>query len=200
MPTCTVQTHTNRSSCDLSVVSPSGHAQQGFTLTEMIVVLVMVSLFVLMAVSNLYSLLGKNTFRIQAHEFVSAMQMAAAAAAESDKKYEVIIDITEQSYLLRQITSPDLAEVLEEEIIIENDFTGNCRVAYVEFDDGDFTNESRAKFRAGRSGWQYGGKIVLLDSNDKPYSVLVNRINRMVVLHEGNVGLLTPKGEDETVF
>jgi hypothetical protein len=48
------------------------------------------------------------------------MQMAVSAAAESDRRYEVIIDLTEQSYLLRQITSPDLSEVLDEEIIAES--------------------------------------------------------------------------------
>ena len=123
------------------------------------------------------------------------MQMAASTAAESDRRYEVIVDLTEQSYLLRQITTPDLSEVLEEEIIVENDFGDNCQVAYVEFDDGEYTNEGRAKFRAGHSGWQYGGKIVLLDTDEQAYSVVVNRLNRIITLKEGDVGFLVPKDE-----
>ena len=173
-----------------------------FTLTELMVVIVIVSLFVLFAQVNLLGLLRKNTFRAQAHEFVSTMQMAASAAAQSDKRYEVIIDLIEQSYTLRQITSPDLMQVLEEEIIVKNDFSDNCRVVYVLFDDLVETDEDHqiAKFRAGHAGWQYGGKIVLLDQNEKPYSVVVNRINRIVTLKQGDVELLMPKEKDDMVF
>ena len=128
------------------------------------------------------------------------MQMAASAAAESDRRYEVIIDIAEQGYLLRQITTPDLSEVLEEEIIVNDYLSENCRVVYVQFDDGEYTNEGRAKFRAGHSGWAYGGKIILLDENQQPYSVVVNRLNRIITLREGDVELLEPKTQDELPF
>ena len=169
-------------------------------MTELVVVLAIVSMFVLLAVTNLTGLLTRTTFKAQAHELVSTMQMAASAAAESDRRYEVIIDLTEQGYLLRQITSPDLSEVLEEEIIVANDFGQNCFVAYVEFDDGEFTNEGRAKFRAGHSGWQYGGKIILLDEDEQPYSLVVNRLNRIITLREGDIGLLVPKTKNEVPF
>ncbi len=172
----------------------------GFTLTELIVVVFMISLIVLLAQVNFFLVLRKNTFKGQLQDFVSTMQMAASAAAESDRRYEVIIDLTEQSYLLRQITTSDLSEVLDEEIIVQNNFGSNCRVVYVEFDDADFANEGRAKFRAGHSGWQYGGKIILLDEDEKPYSVVVNRLNRMIELKEGDVELLVPKAKDEVPF
>jgi hypothetical protein len=149
---------------------------------------------------NLSGLLGKNTFRARVQELVSTMQMTASTAAESDRRYEVIIDITEQGYLLRQITTPDLSQVLEEEIIVENYLSDNCRVDYVLFDDGEYANEGRAKFRAGHSGWAYGGKIVLLDENEQPYSVVVNRLNRTITLVEGDVELLEPKPKDELPF
>ncbi|MHC4171942.1 MAG: pilus assembly FimT family protein [Planctomycetota bacterium] len=174
----------------------------GFTLTELIVVLLIISLFLLLAQTNLFGLLRSNTFRAQVQEFVSTMQMAASAAAESDRRYEVIIDLMEQSYMLRQITTPELSEVLEEEIIVENNFGDNCWVAYVLFDDLTGTDEEHqiVKFRAGHSGWQYGGKIVLLDEKEQPYSVVVNRLNRMITLREGDVGLLEPKTKDEVPF
>lgn len=172
----------------------------GFTLTELVVVLVVIALFVFLVQINLFELLRKSTFRAQVQEFVSTMQMAASAAGESDRRYEVIIDIPQQSYMLREITNPDLAQVLEEEIIVEDFFSENCRVAYVMFDDGDTTSEDRAKFRAGHSGWQYGGKIVLLDENEQPYSIVVNRLNRMVTFEQGDVGLLEPKSKDEVLF
>jgi len=173
-----------------------------FTLLESMVVIVVIGLFALMAMVNLFELFRKNTFKAQAEEFVSTMQAAASAAAESDRRYEVIIDLIEQSYTLRQITTPDLLEVLEEEVIVKNDFSDNCRAAYVLFDDLQSTDENHqtARFRAGRAGWQYGGKIVLLDKNEQPYSVVVNRINRIVTLQEGDVEFSLPKAKDELPF
>lgn len=174
--------------------------KNGFTLAELLVVVVVISLFVLLAQLHLFGLLRKNTFKAQIQQLVSTMQMAAAAAAESDRRYEVIIDLDEQSFLLREITTPDLTEVLDEEIIVKDRLSNNCRLVYVEFDDGDFTHEGRAKFRAGHSGWAFGGKIVLLDEKEKPYSVIVNRLNRIIKLEEGDVRLLEPKYKDDLVF
>ncbi len=186
-----------------SRIRASGHMRiGGFTLTELVVVLVVLSLFMLLTVMNLFGLLRKKRFELQAQEFVSTMQMADAAAAESDRRYEVIIYLTEQSYTLRQITSPDLTQVLEEEIIVTNDFGNNCQVIYVLFDDLMETDEDHqiAKFRAGHAGWQYGGKVVLLDEQEQPYSVVVNRMNRVVRLQKGDVELLMPKAKDEVLF
>jgi type II secretory pathway pseudopilin PulG len=173
---------------------------RGFTLAELVLVILMMSLFVVLAQANLFGLLGKNTFRAQVQELISTMRMAATAAAESDRRYEVIIDIAEQNFMLRQITSPDLSEILEEEIITYSGLGEKCRVVYVEFDDGDYTNEGIAKFRAGHAGWQYGGKIVLLDENEQPYSIVVNRLNRIIELRQGDVPLLVPKARDEVLF
>jgi prepilin-type N-terminal cleavage/methylation domain-containing protein len=175
----------------------------GFTLTELVVVLVIISLFVSLAVANFSGLLRKSTFRAQANELVSTMQMAASAAAESNRRYEVIIDIAQQCYTLRQITSPQLpSDVLEEEIVVKNDFSNNCRVVYVLFDDLVSTDEEHQKafFRAGHAGWQAGGKIVLLDGDEQPYSVVVNRLSRIVTLREGDIELLMPKRQDEVPF
>jgi prepilin-type N-terminal cleavage/methylation domain-containing protein len=207
MPTCTALMHTDcvvRGQYDLRNAQYAiRNTRRGFTFTELVVVVLIVSLFVLLAVTNLSGLLRKSTFKAQAGELVSTMQMAVSAAAESDKRYEVIIDIAEQGYTLRQITSPQLpSDVLEEEIIAKNDFSGNCRVVYVLFDDLVSTDEEHQKafFRAGHAGWQAGGKIVLLDENEQPYSVVVNRLNRIVTLQEGDVELLMPKRQDEVPF
>lgn len=174
----------------------------GFTLTELVVVILIISLFVLLVMMNLFGLVRKNTFKVQANEFVTTMQMAASAAAESDRRYEVIIDLTEQSYTLRQITNPDLSQIFEEEIIVTNNFGYNCQVVYVLFDDLMETDEDHqiAKFRAGHNGWQYGGKVVLFDEKEQPYTVIVNRMNRVVRLTEGDIELLMPKSKDEVLF
>lgn len=204
MRTCTVQMRIKRLSCVRRLVSAVGvypsRRYSAFTLAESMVVIVLVSLFVAMAVVSFGGALRRNTFKGQAQEFVSAMQMVASAAAESDRRYEVIIDPTEQNYLLRQITTPELSEVLEEEIIVINDFGESCRVSYIEFDDGEYVSDGWAKFRVGQSGWQYGGKIVLLDRDLQPYSVVVNRISRAISLQVGDVELLKPKAEYEVPF
>ncbi|MDD5064764.1 MAG: prepilin-type N-terminal cleavage/methylation domain-containing protein [Phycisphaerae bacterium] len=200
MPTCTALMHTD---CALRGQYTIRNTRRGFTFTELVVVVLIISLFVLLAVTNLSGWLRKSTFKVQAGELVSTMQMAASAAAESDKRYEVIIDITEQSYTLRQITSPQLpSDVLEEEIIVKNNFGANCRIVSVLFDDLVSTDEEHQKafFRAGRTGWQAGGKIVLLDGDEQPYSVVVNRLSRIVILREGDVEPLMPKRQDEVPF
>ena len=173
---------------------------RGITFIELMIVTAIVGMFAVLAQSRLFGLLWKNTFKAQVQEFISTMQMAATAASESDRRYEVIVDLAEQSFLLRQITSPDLSEVLEEEIIIENQLGNKCRIVYVQFDDGDYTHDGRAKFRAGHSGWAYGGKIVLIDDSEKLYSIVVNRLNRIITLEQGDVELLEPKRKEDVLF
>jgi len=174
--------------------------RSAFTLTELIVVIIIISLFLLLATPNLLGLLRRGTFRGQIQDFVSALQMAANAAAESSRRYEVIIDLTEQAYMLREITSPDLSQILEDEVIIDNYFSDKCWVSYVMFDDGDYTNDGTAKFRAGHAGWQYGGKIVVLDDADQEYSVVVNRLSRTIEVKQGDVELPWPKAEEDVSF
>jgi len=173
---------------------------QGFTLAEFIIAIMMVSLFVSFASWNLTGLFSRNTFKAQVQELVSTLQMAANGAAESNRKYEVLVDLDNQSYVLREITSSDLSEVRQEEVIVKDFLTENCWISYVIFDDGDYTNQGMAKFRCSNSGWQYGGKIVLLDENDQAFSIIVNRLNRDIDLKRGDTIFLTPKREDEIIF
>jgi len=183
-------------------VLPHSHTN-GFTMAELLVVLAIVSLFVLMAQIHLFGLLRKNTFRAQTQELVSTMQMAASAAAETGRRYEIIIDITEQGYGLKELTGSEIyvdnPDETPGEIIVQNNLTENCRLVYVWFDDGIDTN-AKAWFRVGPSGWQNGGKIVLLDEKDQPYTIVVNRINRIVALEEGDIELLEPKSKDDLPF
>jgi len=175
----------------------------GFTLAEFLVVIAIVSLFAAVAQIHLFGLLRKNTFKAQTQELVSTMQKAASAAAETGRRYEVIIDITNQSYELKEITGSEIyvdnPDETPGEIIVENNLGENCRLTYVWFDDGVDTN-TKAWFRVGPSGWQNGGKIVLLDVNDQPYTIVVNRINRIVKLQEGDIELMEPKAKDELPF
>lgn len=209
MRTCSAPIR-NRDHADESDGVPPSHGrmtapafcsrERGFVLVEMIVVVSILALFVVMAQLNLFGTLQHSRFKSDVQDFVSAMQMAASAAAESSRRYEVIIDLSEQTYLLRQITSSDLSQVLDEEIILDRPFGESCRITYVEFDDGTFTNEGKAKFRAGHRGWHYGGKVVFLDESEQPHTVVVSRITPIVELVDGDPALMTPKGKDEVPF
>src|SRR3989304_6714716 len=110
MPTCTVTmlfdknvhkcVNTKmRTGNDVSIYSlihsPTYWRIHGLTLTELIVVIVIISLFVFLAQVNLFGSLRKNTFRAQVQDLVSTIQMAAVAAAESNRRYELTIDPTQ---------------------------------------------------------------------------------------------------------
>jgi prepilin-type N-terminal cleavage/methylation domain-containing protein len=179
------------------------HRERAFTLAELLVVLTVISLFVMLVQIHLFGLLRKNTFKAQTQELVSTLQMAARAAAETGRRYEIAIDIIQQSYELKHITSSEIyvdrPEETPGEIIVQNNLTGHCRLVYVWFDDGVDTN-TKAWFRVGPSGWQNGGKIVLHDEQEQPYSIIVNPLNRIVTLEQGDVQLLEPKLKDELLF
>ena len=183
------------------VIRPvSQHWYSGFTLAESMVVIVVVSLLIMLATTNLKGILIKNTFKSQASGLVSALESASTSAAQTGKKYEVIIDIPQQSWLLREITSPDLSEVLDEEIVAQEDLGSNCSISYVLFDDGQFTNQERAKFRTSRAGWQFGGIIVLLDSEQRPWSLVIDRMSNIVRIEPGEAQIIWPRSEDEVPF
>ncbi len=171
--------------------------QNAFSMAEMLVVLVLLSLMLLLAQANVFTMLKRNSFRSQVQLLISTMQSAINAASQSERRYEFIVDLTEQSFLLREITTSDLAEVLEEEILISQNLSDKCTVVSVEFDDGDYTFDGKAKFRAGHAGWAYGGKIVLQDEYDQKYSIVVNRMDRIVVFRKGDYKLIKPVPKDE---
>jgi Tfp pilus assembly protein FimT len=171
----------------------------GFVLAEIVMVLFIIGLFIGLASLNVMALLGRNASRAQANDLVAVLQKAAAAASESSRRYEVIIDFPTQSYTFREITSADLAaDVLQEEIIRQRVLNSTIRVKYVQFDDGDVAAEGQAKFRAGHAGWQYGGKIVLVDENGQEYTIMINRLSRNIELLNGDVEMLAPR--EDLVF
>jgi Tfp pilus assembly protein FimT len=171
-----------------------------FVLVELLIVVSLLGLLVMIVQTNLFGVLRRQSFRSQVQDFVSTMQMAAVGAAQSGRRYEVVIDPMEQQYLLRVITSSNLADVLEEEIITQGVFASNCRLVYVEFDDGDYTNDRRARFRIGRGGWTYGGKIVFIDENEQVYAVIVNRLTPIIELVEGDPQLMPPRTKEQVPF
>ena len=175
---------------------------RAFVLSEVVVVVFIVAMFAMLAMFNLGGMIYNNSFKNQSHEFIKVLKMAVTAAAETGTRYEVILDFTEQTYTLREITSGLVAveDILEEEIILTGEFDDDFQLSYVMFDDGEATNDAPALFRAGKAGWQYGGKIVVSDSHGKEYSIVINRLSRMIELRYGDVKILMPRSPDEMVF
>lgn len=174
----------------------------GFVLSEVIVVISIIAMFAMLAMFNLSGVIYNNDFKNQSHELVKVFKMAATSAAETGRRYEVILDFAEQTYILRQITTGLVAveDILEEEIILTGEFNDEFQLSYVMFDDGESTNEAPALFRAGKAGWQYGGKVVISDGEGNAYSIVVNRLSRMILLEYGDVEILMPRSPDEVVF
>ena len=175
----------------------TGPSENGFTLVELIVVVSILGLLTLVVQLNLFGALQRSTFKSQVQDFVSTLQMAATGAAQTGRRYEVIVDVSEQTYLLREITGSNLSEILEEEIITEGLFGDSCRVSYVEFDDAEYTNSGQAKLRIGHAGWMYAAKVVLLDDNEQPHAIVISRLNPIVQLVDGDPELMRPKSERE---
>ncbi len=182
--------------------SARGAAVSGAVLAEVIMVLFIVVMFTMLAMINLAGVLNRNSFKSRAYELVRLFQMAATSSAETGRRYEIIIDFVQNTYTLREITTGLMAveDIAQEEIIQTGQFNDRFRPVYVAFDDGDWTNDSPALFRVGKNGWQYGGKIVVADEDGKEYSIVVNRLSRMIDFFEDDVGILLPRSKDEMGF
>jgi len=188
--------------CRLNRLSVRDTARAGAVLAEIIMVLFIVAMFTMLTMINLTDVLNRNSFKSRAYDLVRLFQMAATSSAETGRRYEIIIDFVQNSYALREITTGLVAveDIAEEEIIQTGRFNDRFVPVYVVFDDGDWTSDSPALFRVGKSGWQYGGKIVVADEDGKAYSIVINRLSRMIDLFEGDVGILMPRSQDEMGF
>lgn len=179
-----------------------GSAKKAAVLVEVIMVLFIIAMFTTIAMMNFSNVLSRNSFKSRAYDLVKLFQMAATSSSQTGRRYEVVIDFVQNSYMLREITTGLMAveDIPEEEIIQTGQFNDRFQPVYVMFDDGEWTNEAPALFRVGRSGWQYGGKIVVTDEDGVEYSIVINRLNRMIGLVAGDVEILMPRTADEMGF
>jgi Tfp pilus assembly protein FimT len=174
----------------------------GAVLAEVVMVLFIIALFTTIAMMNLTGALSRDSFKGRAYDLINLFKMASTGAAETGRRYEIVVDFVQNTYLLREITTGLVAveDIQQEEIIQTGQFSDRFQLSYVMFDDGAWTNNSPALFRVGKSGWQYGGKIVVTDEDGKEYSIVINRLSRMVGLVEGDTELLVPRTADEMGF
>ncbi|MCI0499193.1 MAG: type II secretion system GspH family protein [Planctomycetales bacterium] len=180
-------------------------AHKAFVLVEMLMVIGLIALMAGAAMISFGAMWGNLRFKRQAEQLVAALQMAQNAAAESDRRYAVVLDFSEQAYVLREFETLDLQMPDPQEAIIQTvHFTGALTLDYVLYDDledtRDAENVTEARFLAGKSGWQYGGKIALLDEDGRPWTIVVHRFAKPVELFEGDVEIFLPQYRENVPF
>lgn len=171
-------------------------------LAEVIMIVFIVALFTTITLFNLSGVVYKNSFKSRAHDLTGLFKKAVVSAAQGGRRYEIVLDFAQNSYLLREMISGivSVEDIEEEEIIYTGQFDEKFQLIYVMFDDGETTSEAPALFRVGKSGWQYGGKIVVADSDGSEYSIIVNRLSRTIEMLNGDVEIAMPQIADEMGF
>jgi len=197
MRTCTARIRTRPLFC---TDSPAG-----FVLVEMLLVVGLIALMTGVAVISFGAMWGNLRFKRQAEQLLTAFQMAQDAAAQSDRRYAVVLDFTEQAFILRQFKSLDIQGMDPQEAIIQTvHFDDSLTLDYVLYDDLEDTRQSEnvteARFLAGRSGWQYGGKVVLRDAEGRPWTIVIHRFAKPPELFEGEVEIYLPQYPEQVPF
>jgi type II secretory pathway pseudopilin PulG len=184
-----------------------GRAIFGMVLMELLLVVAMVSLLTAVAALNYTGVFSRSRFESRAYDLIDVIQKAQEASERTDARYAVVFDFVDRSYTLREYKSLDLETLSDEEAIITRKyFDESFQLDYIIFDDYEDTREfdesalDRVIFWAGRSGWRYGGTIVLFDVDGNSYSIVVNRLGGKILLEKGEVLPIEPKRADEMVF
>jgi prepilin-type N-terminal cleavage/methylation domain-containing protein len=179
---------------------------KGFVLIEMLMVIGIIGLMTLVATISFSAMWGNLKFKSQAEDLVNIFRMAQNAAATSDRRYEILLDLTDQSYILREFTEYELLtdESFDEDTIIQQKyFSDALTVDYILFDDIRPTDDTVAvapededtktvvRFLAGKSGWQAGGIIVVLDEDGQPWTIVIHRFARPAELIKGEWDLIS---------
>jgi len=174
------------------------NSNKGLTLIEILTVIGLIALMVGTTMVSYSAIWGNLRFKREARELVNTFQMARQAAATSDRRYAVVLDFIEQAYVLREFKSTDLLTMDPEEAIIQTTYLSEAvTIDYVQYDDLEDTRDSEdvteARFLAGKAGWQYGGKIALLDADGRSWTIIIHRLGKPAELFEGDVGFLLPQ-------
>ncbi len=180
--------------------------QRGLCLIEVLLVVGLLGLMAGVATISYSAMWGSLRFKREANELVNILQMAQDAAAQSDRRYDIVLDRDVQGYLFRDFigfTNLDDERPMENpevEAIQKTFFSSAVYLESVEYDF--YTKEEEEllaeedtdyfRFVTGRPGWQAGGKIVLLDQDDQPWTIIVHRFAKPVELVKGDVGIWKP--------
>ena len=158
---------------------------RGLVLMELLIVIAILSMMVALAsLAFTPRMLFSNTER-SAQQFMRALKMALNASAESDQRYATL----------------DKDQILAEQpVLMTGKFHEDFQLSYVRFDDAQDTRNwdvSQASYfrvwlMAGHGGWQNGAKIVVLDREGNPYTIITNRFSKVITLLPGDMDILEP--------
>jgi type II secretory pathway pseudopilin PulG len=180
-----------------------------FTLVEMLVILVIFAMMVSMAAIILSTNSDETKFRRQAERLIHTLKLAQNAASQGDQRYGVMLDFDENTYELRPFSHLDKERTIEEEpVLAEGSFSENFWLEYVLFDDGTDTRDWNIEeadyfivwLMAGRTGWNNSAKIVILDAEGEPHSIMTNRMSGKIELIEGDAYLPEPRDKRDVPF
>lgn len=177
---------------------PVAAHRAGFTLIEAIVMTVLLGLLTGMVMLNISGFAFSSRTSMETAELVSTLRKAYSSAIQGSQRFEVRLDLAQQSYVLRELTPSNYGQPPEQqEILDERKLDDQCRIEYIEFDDGVATDQdfNVANFRAGHAGWQRGGRILITDSSGTESSIMVNRLTGAVTVEKGNVPLLVTQSD-----
>lgn len=186
----------------------------GFTLLETLLVVGLIGLMAGTAFFGYSAMWGNFRFKREVQSLVDVLQMAQDAAAQSDRRYEVVLDRELQGYIFREFigfTSLEDEMPLEDPEVEAIQKTFFSQAVFLDSIDYDYlTQQEEEEIRAGRDrffrfvtgrpGWQAGGKIVLLDEHDRPWTIVVHRFAKPVELVEGDEPLWLPLEEKDVPF
>jgi len=160
-----------------------------------------VAMMVGVAMIHLVPRAARSQFDREAQDFINTLRLAHDAAAQSDRRYAVLLDLDEGTYTLQPLVGMDADAVpVTEETIHTGYFTDDFRLDYVRFDDGQDTRDAetnatevyRIWLLVGRSGWQNTIQVGVLDRNDNPYTIVVNRLTGVITMYEGEYTIPEP--------
>jgi prepilin-type N-terminal cleavage/methylation domain-containing protein len=190
--------------------------RNGYTLVEVLTVMAVVGLIVGIATISIGSSTHQLRFKKELESFIRVLKMAHTAASESDQRYVVVVNYDEGYYQLRELPNIPVKILTEEkslaaemlydqtEAIIDKDFSDNCRLEYIFFDDGTDTSyledSTEIWFYVGRNGWSNAAVLVFSDSEGDPYSVVTNRLTSKIELIEGEALLPGPMAKQDVPF
>ena len=178
-----------------------GPVPAGMFYIEIMAIVAIIAMLVGIATIHLVPQALRSRFDEQAQEFINTLKMAHDAASQSDRRYAVLLDLDEGSYTLQPFVALDADAIpLTEETIVTGYFTDDFRLDYVRFDDGQDTRNAETNatevFRiwllVGQSGWQNSAQIGVLDREELPYTIVVNRLSGVISMYEGEYQIPEP--------
>ncbi len=204
MRICTVQTPNNRNPAECVGFRSRRFRdllRPALVLIELLIVVGILSMMLAIASLAFTPAITRNEFKRKADDLIRILKMAQNASAESGQRYAVVLDFDEQMYALMPYFTLDKDQILAEQpVLATGRFGDDFQLDYVRFDDAEDTRnwdlEQTTYFRvwlmAGKSGWQNGGKIVLRDRQGNPYTIILNRFNKVITLYPGEIDILEP--------